>query len=64
MENNEEDKNLQLLDVLGIPLSLKNNDTKNIIFSHKDKSLIYTLGSNIIRYNLKNDSKIFLQYFT
>ena len=60
----EEDKHLQLLDVLGIPLSSKRNISKNIIFSHKDKSLIYTLGSNIIRYNLKNDSKTFLQYFT
>ena len=60
----EEDKHLQLLDVLGIPLSSKRNISKNIIFSHKEKSLIYTLGSNIIRYNLKNDSKTFLQYFT
>ena len=64
MENVDEDKNLQLLDVLGIPFSQNNIRTKNIIFSHKNKSLIYNLGSNIVLYNLKKDSKTFLQYFS
>ena len=60
----EEDKHLQLLDVLGIPISDDINKNQNIIFSHKESSLIYTYGSNIIRYDLKNNSKTFLQYFT
>ena len=64
MENIDEDKHLQLLDVQGIPLSQNNNRTKNIIFSHKDKSLIYNLGSNIVLYNLKKNLKTFLQYFS
>ena len=59
----EENKQLQLLDVLGIPLNSEHNN-QNIIFSHKNKTLIYSLGSNIIHYNLKKDSKTFLQYFT
>ena len=68
----EENKQLQLLDVLGIPLTsnnnnntnTNNNNNQNIIFAHKEKSLIYSLGSNIIHYNLKKDSKTFLQYFS
>ena len=60
----EEDKHLQLLDVLGIPISDGINKNQNIIFSHKESSLIYTYGSSIIRYDLKNNSKTFLQYFT
>ena len=64
MENIDEDKHLQLLDVQGILLSQNNNQTKNIIFSHKDKSLIYNLGSNIVLYNLKKNLKTFLQYFS
>ena len=64
----EDNKQLQLLDVLGIPFTLNNtfinNINQNIIFDHKEKSLIFSLGSNIIYYNLKNDSKTFLQYFT
>ena len=60
----EEDKHLQLLDILGIPISNNKNTNQNIIFSHKESSLIYTYGSNIIRYDLKNNSKTFLQYFT
>ena len=60
----EENKQLQLLDVLGIPLNSDNNTNCNILFSHKEKSLIYSLGSNIIYYNLKKDSKTFLQYFS
>ena len=60
----EEDKHLQLIDVMGIPLSLRNIKNDNLIFSHRDRSLIYSLGSNIIRYNLKKNSKTFLQYFS
>ena len=60
----EEDKHLQLLDILGIPISNNKNTNQNIIFSHKESSIIYTYGSNIIRYDLKNNSKTFLQYFT
>jgi hypothetical protein len=60
----EEDKHLQLIDVMGIPLSLRNIRSDNLIFSHRDRSLIYSLGSNIIRYNLKKNSKTFLQYFS
>ena len=51
----DENKQLQLLDVVGLP-------TNTIAFSHKEKTLIYSLGSNIIHYNLKSDSKTFLQY--
>ena len=64
MENIDEDKHLQLLDVQGIPLSQNNIQSKKIIFSHKDKSLIYNLGSNIVSYNLKKNLKTFLQYFS
>ena len=64
MENIDEDKHLQLLDVQGIPLSQNNIQTKKIIFSHKDKSLIYNLGSNIVSYNLSKNLKTFLQYFS
>ena len=64
MEKREENKHLQLLDVLGIPLAKNYKETENIIFSHKDKSLIYPLGSNIILYNLEKNSKTFLQYFS
>ena len=69
----EENKQLQLLDVLGIPFasnkninnnSVNNNNHENIIFSQKEKSLIFSLGSNIIHYNLKKDCKTFLQYFS
>ena len=60
----EENKHLQLLDVLGIPSIPKDNTPFNILFSHKEKTLTYSLGSNIIHYNLKKDSKTFLQYFS
>ena len=61
----EENKQLQLLDVLGIPIYSPNkNNQGNIIFNHREKILIYTLGSNIIHYNIKKDSKTFLQYFS
>ena len=68
-----ENKQLQLLDILGIPFKSNNNpyinnnnnnSHENLIFSHKEKTLIYSLGSNIIDYNLKKDSKTFLQYFS
>ena len=57
----EENKHLQLLDVLGIPSIPKDNTPFNILFSHKEKTLTYSLGSNIIHYNLKKDSKTFLK---
>jgi hypothetical protein len=60
----EENKQLQLLDVLGIPIRLNHYNNQNIIFAHNEKCLIYSLGSNIIHYNLKKDSKTFLQYFS
>ena len=64
----EENKQLQLLDVLGIPinpfLKNKNYNQENIIFNHREKTLIYPLGSNIIHYNIKKDSKTILQYFS
>ena len=60
----EENKHLQLLDILGIPSIQNDNTPFNILFSHKEKTLVYSLGSNIIYYNLKKDSKTFLQYFT
>ena len=56
----EENKQLQLLDVLGISIKLNHYNIQNIIFAHNEKSLIYSLGSNIIHYNLKKDSKTFL----
>ena len=60
----EENKHLQLLDVLGIPSIPKDNTPFNILFSHKEKTLTYSLDSNIIHYNIKKDSKTFLQYFS
>ena len=59
----EENKHLQLIDTQGVPFHSKlNNNT--IIFSHQKQSLIYSLGSNIIYYNLPKNSKTFLQYFS
>ena len=47
--------NLQLIDILG-------NSSNNLSFSPSNKVLIYSLGSYIIHYNLKINSKIFIQY--
>ena len=49
-------QNLKILDELGFPL----NPSK-ILFSPIDNILIYSLGSNLIYYNLNNNTKTILQ---
>ena len=49
-------ENLQILDELGFP-----QNPNKILFSSPDNILIYTFGSNIIYYNLNNNTKTFLQ---
>ena len=52
------DDKFQLLDTIGVP---KNN----LLFSSLNDLLIYSIGSNIIIYNLKKNIKTFLQnYYT
>ena len=47
---------LQIFDVLGFPLN------KNLLlFSSLNNTFLYSLGSNIIYYNLNNNTKTFLQ---
>ena len=53
---NETDQ-LTLLDVLGFP-------SEQMLFSFQSKSLIYSLGSNIIHFNLATNSKTFVQYLS
>lgn len=53
----EEESQLSLLDVLGF-------SSDYILFSPIAKTLIYTLGSNIIHYNLATNSKTFIQYLS
>ena len=53
----EEESQLTLLDVLGFP-------SEHMLFSPITKTLIYTLGSNIIHYNLATNSKTFIQYLS
>ena len=53
----EEESQLSLLDVLGFP-------SDHMLFSSITKTLIYTLGSNIIHYNLSINSKTFIQYLS
>lgn len=53
----EEESQLSLLDVLGFP-------SDHMLFSPITKTLIYTLGSNIIHYNLSINSKTFIQYLS
>ena len=48
---------LMLLDVLGFP-------SEQMLFSPLYKSLIYSLGPNIIYYNLSTNSKTFVQYLS
>ena len=55
MELDADDK-FQLLDTIGIP---KNN----LLFSSLNDILIYSIGANVILYNLKNNTKTFLQYY-
>ena len=52
-ENNQ----LTLLDVLGFP-------SEPMLFNFNSKSLIYSIGSNIIQYNLATNSKTFVQYLS
>ena len=50
-----EDNTLQLLDILG-------TSSNNLSFSSFNKILIFSTGSIIVYYNLKNDTKTFIQY--
>ena len=52
------EKQLKLLDVLGLSV----NDKNHILFSPLKKAIIYSLGSNIIYYNLNTNLKTFVQY--
>lgn len=49
--------NLQLLDIIGTP---KN---ENLLFSSLNDYLIYSIGANIIFYNLRKNTKTFLQNY-
>ena len=51
-----QENKFQLLDTIGIP---KNN----LLFSSLNDILVYSIGSNIIIYNLIKNTKTFLQYF-
>ena len=51
-----DNNNLQLLDIIGTPLN-------NLLFSSLNDYLIYSIGSNIIFYNLKKNTKTFLQNY-
>ena len=55
MEHEIEEK-FQLLDSIGMP----NN---NLIFSSLNDILVYSIGSNVIIYNLRKNTKTFLQYY-
>ena len=59
MSNNTniESNQLTLLDVLGFP-------SDQMLFSFQSKSLIYSLGSNLIHFNLTTNSKTFVQYLS
>ena len=53
----DENEQLSLLDILGFP-------SNQMLFNPLSKSIIYSLGSNIISYNLISNSKTFVQYLT
>ena len=53
MDNNQ----LQILDIVGIP-------TNKLLYSSYNDTLVYSIGSNIIFYNLQKNTKTFLQYST
>ena len=55
--SNIETNQLTLLDVLGFP-------SDQMLFSSQSKSLIYSLGSNLISFNLSTNSKTFVQYLS
>ena len=52
-----ESNQLTLLDVVGFP-------SEQMLFTFQSKSLIYSLGSNLIYYNLATNSKTFVQYLS
>ena len=52
-------QNLNIFDELGFPLN-----SNQLLFSCINNILIYTYGSNIIYYNLNNNSKTFFQITT
>ena len=53
MDNNQ----LQLLDIIGIT-------TNNLLFSSNNDTLVYSIGSNLIFYNLQKNTKTFIQYYS
>ena len=53
LDNNQ----LQILDIVGIP-------TNKLVYSSYNDTLVYSIGSNIIFYNLQKNTKTFLQYST
>ena len=53
----DENEELTLLDVIGFP-------SNQILFNPISKNIIYSLGSNIISYNLISNSKTFVQYLS
>ena len=53
----DENEELILLDVLGFP-------SNQILFNPISKNIIYSLGSNLISYNLISNSKTFVQYLS
>ena len=55
--SNIDSNQLTLLDVLGFPSS-------QMLFNFQSKSIIYSLGSNIISYDLTTNSKTFVQYLS
>ena len=52
-----ESNQLTLLDILGFP-------SEQMLFNFQSKSLIYSLGSNLIYFNLETNSKTFVQYLS
>ena len=55
MEIDIDNNQIQLLDVIGIP-------SNNLLFSSLNDTLVYSFGPNIIHYNLRKNTKTFLQY--
>ena len=53
----KDNNQLQILDIVGIP-------TNKLLYSSYNDTLVYSIGSNIIFYNLEKNTKTFLQYST
>ena len=53
----DENEQLVLLDILGFP-------SEQMLFNPLSKTVIYSLGSNIISYNLATNAKTFVQYLS